>query len=142
MDRQHLSNQDTHPVKSGINPYPIIRASAFFLKKNNWMYPKRNQCLTFSVLDPHHPKIHDALQELVTAVTHCKFEATDSMSDEAVLGIILKLISVIVSSEAGLKCLSDHAICEMIQVAFGMVFQGRISGELGLSPENLKSQVH
>ncbi len=64
----------------------------------------------------------------MSAVTRCKFEATDSVADEAVLASILRLLSLIMSSEAGLATLDDKSVCEMVEVAFGMLFQGRVSG--------------
>lgn len=73
------------------------------------------------------------MAELVNSVTRCKFEATDTIADEAVLAMILKLLSVIIRSEAGLVALDDRGVCEMVEVAFGMFFQGRISGK----PHNL-----
>ena len=75
-----------------------------------------------------HPDIREAVLELVSAVTRCKFEATDSVADEAVLASILRLLSLIIHSEAGLATLDDKSICEMVEVAFGMLFQGRVSG--------------
>lgn len=61
------------------------------------------------------------------AVTRCKFEATDVVSDEIVLTNILRLLTTIAVSEAGKKCITDKCICEMVEVAFGMHFQARIS---------------
>ncbi len=65
----------------------------------------------------------------MSAVTRCKFEATDSVADEAVLASILRLLSLIIDSEAGLATLDDKSVCEMVEVAFGMLFQGRVSGK-------------
>lgn len=76
-----------------------------------------------------HPNIREAVLELVSAVTRCKFEATDSVADEAVLASILMLLSLIIDSEAGLATLDDKSVCEMVEVAFGMLFQGRVSGK-------------
>ena len=75
-----------------------------------------------------YPNLNVAMAEVVNSVTRCKFEASDSASDEAVLSKILKLLSVIIQSEAGKRWLDDRAVCEMVEVAFGMYFQGRISG--------------
>jgi hypothetical protein len=68
------------------------------------------------------------MSALTHSVTHCKFEATDAVSDEVVLSKILRLIRVTVTSEAGQKTLDDKGICEMVETGFGMCFQNRVSG--------------
>jgi hypothetical protein len=78
--------------------------------------------------DPHHPQLVRAISNLTHAVTRCKFEATDVMSDEIVLSRILKLLRTIALSECGRKAIDDEGICEMVEVAFGMYFQSRVSG--------------
>jgi hypothetical protein len=75
------------------------------------------------------------MSSLTHSVTHCKFEATDSVSDEIILDKILRLLRVIVTSEAGGKSLDDKGVCEMIEAAFGMCFQGRVSELLRRSAE-------
>ncbi|KAI9341953.1 hypothetical protein BDR26DRAFT_859844 [Obelidium mucronatum] len=72
---------------------------------------------------------------LTHTVSNCKFEATDPSSDEVVLTRILRLIRVTVMSEVGQKTLDDKAICEMVETAFGMCFQGRVSELLKKSAE-------
>ena len=79
-------------------------------------------------LDPNSPSLPSAISSLAHAVTHCKFEATDAVSDEVVLDRILRLLRVCVLSEAGQNALDDKGICEMLEAAFGMCFQGRVSG--------------
>ena len=69
--------------------------------------------------------IKKATNLLVTSLTRCKFEATDSVNDELVLYSILKLLLKI--SKKLYSQLSDSNICEMIEVALGMYFQSRIS---------------
>jgi len=78
-------------------------------------------------LDPSHPSLPYAISQLTHAITHCKFEATDSVTDEVVLASILRLIRVLINSEVGLV-VDDRGICECVEAAFGMCFQGRISG--------------
>ena len=88
-----------------------------------------------SCVGSSHSKIHGAMKELVKAITRCKFEATDSVSDEAVLALILKLLASILESKQGRETLDDKSVCEMIEVAFGMLFQGRISGRIWIKRE-------
>ena len=85
--------------------------------------------------DPHHPDLAEAISQLTHAVTRCKFEATDAISDEVVLARILRLLRTIAQSDAGRKYLDDKGICEMVEVAFGMYFQSRVSELLRRSAE-------
>ena len=92
--------------------------------------------LTFKVIDPHHPDVGYCMAALSHAVTRCKFEATDVVTDEIVLSRIVRLIRAAVLSEAGRKSIDDKSVCEMMEVAFGMHFQGRISELLRKAAED------
>ncbi|KAJ3188710.1 GDP/GTP exchange factor for ARF [Gaertneriomyces sp. JEL0708] len=91
--------------------------------------------ITYRLLDLSHPDLAAAVYTITHSVTRCKFEATDSVQDEAVLAKILQLLRVIITSEIGHRCLDDKGICEMVEVAFGMFFQGRVSELLRRSAE-------
>ncbi|KAI8908816.1 hypothetical protein DFJ77DRAFT_433654 [Powellomyces hirtus] len=91
--------------------------------------------ITHRVLDPNHPGLALATAALTDAVVRCRFEATDAVADEAVLAKILALLRVILTSEIGQKSLHDKGICEMVEVAFGMIFQGRVNELLRRSAE-------
>ncbi|TPX61513.1 hypothetical protein PhCBS80983_g01054 [Powellomyces hirtus] len=91
--------------------------------------------ITYRVLDPNHPGLALATAALTDAVVRCRFEATDAVADEAVLAKILALLRVILTSEIGQKSLHDKGICEMVEVAFGMIFQGRVNELLRRSAE-------
>ncbi|KAI8823734.1 uncharacterized protein EV422DRAFT_618537 [Fimicolochytrium jonesii] len=91
--------------------------------------------ITYRVLDPNHPGLPAAIAALTDAVVRCRFEATDTVADEAVLAKILALLRVILTSDTGQKCLHDKGICEMVEVAFGMIFQGRVNELLRRSAE-------
>lgn len=79
--------------------------------------------------------MYSAISKLTHAVTRCKFEATDVISDEIVLSKILKLLRTIALTECGRKTINDKGICEMVEVAFGMYFQSRVSELLRKSAE-------
>jgi hypothetical protein len=73
---------------------------------------------------------------MTNCVTRCKFQTTDVVSDEIVLANILKLLRTMAQSEIGKKCISDKGICEMVEVAFRMHLQSRISELLKKSAED------
>ena len=72
--------------------------------------------------------MNSAVAALAHSITHARFEATDTSSDEAVLMKILLLFELLLTSELGQKNLDDKALCEMIEAGFGMSFQGRTTG--------------
>lgn len=62
------------------------------------------------------------------AGTHCKFEASDSVSDEVVLLKILDVLKDTLTSDLG-DVLSDEAVCEMMETGLSMCCQMRLSGK-------------
>lgn len=66
------------------------------------------------------------MQSLSTAITHCRFEASDSAQDEVVLLMILNLMEDMLSSPGG-ALLSDESVCEMMETGLTMCCQSRLS---------------
>ncbi|GAA5881801.1 hypothetical protein JCM1840_003881, partial [Sporobolomyces johnsonii] len=85
--------------------------------------------ITYSILSPSSPNLALAMSQLSTAGTHCKFEASDSVSDEVVL---LKILDVLRNSLTGRlgSVLSDESVCEMMETGLSMCCQMRLSGTL------------
>lgn len=90
--------------------------------------------LTYSVLHPHSPSLSAAMTQLSSAATHCKFEASDSVSDEVVLLKILDVLRNCLTGQVG-ECLSDESVCEMMETGLSMCCQMRLSGKLLLHSE-------
>ena len=66
------------------------------------------------------------MQLLSAAITHCRFEASDSAADEIVLLQILRLMESMISGPGG-DLLSDESICEMMETGLSMCCQKRLS---------------
>jgi brefeldin A-resistance guanine nucleotide exchange factor 1 len=66
------------------------------------------------------------MQSLSAAITHCRFEASDSAADEIVLLRILKLMEDMLSGPGG-DLLSDESVCEMMECGLSMCCQSRLS---------------
>lgn len=66
------------------------------------------------------------MQLLSAAITHCRFEASDSAADETVLLRILKLMEDMLAGPGG-NLLGDESICEMMETGLSMCCQGRLS---------------
>ena len=74
------------------------------------------------------------MQSLSTAITHCRFEASDSAADEIVLLRILKLMEGMLSGPGG-DLLSDESVCKMMECGLSMCCQARLSELLRRSAE-------
>lgn len=74
------------------------------------------------------------MQQLSSAITHCRFEASDSAADEIVLLRILKLMEGMISGPGG-EVLGDESVCEMMETGLSMCCQARLSELLRRSAE-------
>ena len=66
------------------------------------------------------------MQLLSAAITHCRFEASDSAADEIVLLQILQLMESMLSGPGG-QLLGDESVCEMMETGLSMCCQTRLS---------------
>ena len=74
------------------------------------------------------------MQRLSSAVTHCRFEASDSATDEIVLFRILKLMEGMITGPGG-EVIGDESMCEMMETGISMCCQVRLSELLRRSAE-------
>jgi brefeldin A-resistance guanine nucleotide exchange factor 1 len=74
------------------------------------------------------------MQSLSSAITHCRFEASDSAADEIVLLRILNLMEGMLSGPGG-DLLGDESVCEMMETGLSMCCQARLSELLRRSAE-------
>lgn len=77
----------------------------------------------------HSRDLDTALAELSSAVSHCKFEASDSSGDEVVLLKIMTVISDCLCGSLGER-LGDIEVCEMLETVLTTCCQIRLSGML------------
>ncbi|KAK5624506.1 hypothetical protein RRF57_000222 [Xylaria bambusicola] len=82
--------------------------------------------LSYGFISPNSPRFPLAMQSLSTAITHCRFEASDSAQDEVVLLMILYLMEDMLSGPGG-ALLSDESVCEMMETGLTMCCQSRLS---------------
>jgi brefeldin A-resistance guanine nucleotide exchange factor 1 len=90
--------------------------------------------LSYNVIGRDSLRLPEAMQQLSSAITHCRFEASDSPADEIVLLRILKLMEGMVSGSGG-EVLGDESICEMMETGLSMCCQARLSELLRRSAE-------
>lgn len=88
----------------------------------------------YNLISCESPRLSVAMQSLSAAITHCRFEASDSAADEIVLLRILKLMEGMLSGPGG-NLLSDESVCEMMETGLSMCCQSRLSELLRRSAE-------
>ncbi|CAZ85055.1 unnamed protein product [Tuber melanosporum] len=88
----------------------------------------------YSLINRDSPRLSLAMQLLSSAITHCRFEASDSAQDEVVLLRILKLMEMMISGPGG-ELLGDESVCEMMETGLSMCCQMRLSEMLRRSAE-------
>ncbi|EJF65717.1 Sec7-domain-containing protein [Dichomitus squalens LYAD-421 SS1] len=81
-----------------------------------------------------------ALSELSSALSSCKFEASDSSGDEVVLLKIMTVINDAMCGDAG-RTLGDIEICEMLETVLTTSCQMRLSEVLRRSAEETLHQL-
>lgn len=88
----------------------------------------------YNIIHRDSPRLSMAMQLLSAAITHCRFEASDSAADEIVLLRILKLMEGMISRPEG-ELLGDESVCEMMETGLSMCCQIRLSEVLRRSAE-------
>ncbi|KAH9817046.1 hypothetical protein DFH28DRAFT_167972 [Melampsora americana] len=90
--------------------------------------------LTYSLIHLNSPSLALAMSQVSSAGTHCRFEASDSVSDEVVLLKILDVLRNALTGPVG-HILTDEAVCEMMETGLSMCCQMRLSEVLRRSAE-------
>nr|KYP64762.1 Pattern formation protein EMB30 [Cajanus cajan] len=85
--------------------------------------------LTLDVIDQNTVNVGDAMHLVVDAITSCRFEVTDSGSEEVVLMKILQVLLACVKGKASVM-LSNQHICTIVNTCFRIVHQAGTKGEL------------
>lgn len=88
----------------------------------------------YDIINRDSPRISTAMQLLSAAITHCRFEASDTAADEIVLLRILRLMEGMLSRPEG-ELLGDESVCEMMETGLSMCCQVRLSEVLRRSAE-------
>jgi brefeldin A-resistance guanine nucleotide exchange factor 1 len=87
--------------------------------------------LTYSFIHPQSSSLTLAMSQISAAGTHCRFEASDSISDEIVLLKILDVLKHALTGPVGYT-LTDEAVCQMMETGLSMCCQMRLSGTTSL----------
>ncbi|KAI0021541.1 Sec7-domain-containing protein [Xylariomycetidae sp. FL0641] len=128
--RQELSScRDIHEFDAPTLLHPflqVIQASSISAPITILALKAIRKFLAYGFISPDSPRFPLAMQSLSTAITHCRFEASDSAQDEVVLLMILHLMEDMLSGPGG-ALLSDESVCAMMETGLNMCCQSRLS---------------
>ncbi|KAG0227252.1 GDP/GTP exchange factor for ARF [Mortierella sp. GBA43] len=130
MDAVALLDPFLQVIKSGDTNGPITGAALSSVEK----------FFLYGIVDKDSPNIAHAMQRLAAAATHCKFVASDSVSDEIVLLKILQVLRTAMTSGSG-DYLSDDSVCSMIETGLSMCFQLQLSEMVRKSAEHTMTVI-
>ncbi|ORZ01929.1 hypothetical protein BCR41DRAFT_342440 [Lobosporangium transversale] len=130
MDAIALLDPFLEVIQSGDTNGPITGAALSSVEK----------FLTYKIINEESPNVSHAMQRLAVAATHCKFVASDSVSDEIVLLKILQVLRIALTSGPG-DFLSDESVCSMIETGLSMCCQVQLSEMLRKSAEHTMTVI-
>ncbi|EXJ94138.1 hypothetical protein A1O1_02531 [Capronia coronata CBS 617.96] len=112
----------------------VIRSSSTSAAITSLAVISVTKFFAYNIVTIRSPRIALAMHLLSAAITHCRFEASDTAADEVVLLRILRLMESIISRPEG-QLLGDESICEMMSTGLSMCCQARLSEVLRRSAE-------
>jgi brefeldin A-resistance guanine nucleotide exchange factor 1 len=130
-----LQDIHTFDTPSLLHPFlQVIQASATSAPITSLALVAITKFFSYNLISPDSPRLALAMQSLSIAITHCRFEASDSAADEIVLLRILNLMEDMLSGPGG-DLLSDESVCKMMECGLSMCCQSRLSELLRRSAE-------
>ena len=125
----------TFDIPSLLHPFlQVIRSSSTSAPITSLALVAITKFFAYNLISKDSPRLSHAMQLLSAAITHCRFEASDSAADETVLLRILKLMEGMLSGPGG-SLLADESVCEMMETGLSMCCQMRLSELLRRSAE-------
>lgn len=125
----------TFDTPAMLHPFlQVIRSSSTSAPITSLALIAITKFLSYGIISHDSPRLPEAMQQLSSAITHCRFEASDSAADEIVLLRILKLMEGMISGPGG-QVLGDESVCEMMETGLSMCCQARLSELLRRSAE-------
>ena len=125
----------TFDSPSLLHPFlQVIRSSSTSAPITSLAVVSITKLFSYNVITTKSPRVSLAMQNLSAAITHCRFEGSDSAADEVVLLRILNLMESMLSRAEG-QLLGDESVCEMMETGLSMCCQARLSEVLRKSAE-------
>lgn len=122
-------------MPSLLHPFlQVIRSSSTSAPITSLALVSITKFFAYNLIGKDSPRLSLAMQLLSAAITHCRFEASDSAADETVLLRILNLMERMLAGPGG-DLLGDESVCEMMETGLSMCCQIRLSELLRRSAE-------
>ncbi|KAM5467500.1 GDP/GTP exchange factor for ARF [Microsporum audouinii] len=135
LDLKDCNDINSFDTPSLLHPFlQVIRSSSTSAPITSLALSSITKFFAYNIINHASPRLSVALQLLSAAITHCRFEASDSAADEIVLLRILKLMEGMLSRPEG-NLLGDESVCEMMETGLSMCCQVRLSEVLRRSAE-------
>lgn len=135
IDLKECRDIYTFDTPSLLHPFlQVIRSSSTSAPITSLALVAITKFFSYNIINRDSPRLSVALQLLSAAVTHCRFEASDTSADEVVLLRILNLMEGMLSRPEG-ELLGDESVCEMMETGLSMCCQVRLSEVLRRSAE-------
>jgi len=90
--------------------------------------------LSYNIISRDSPRLPQAMQLLSAALTHCRFEASNTAADEIVFLRILRLMEGIIAGPGG-EILSDESMCQIMETGLRLCCEARLTQMLQRSAE-------
>lgn len=124
-----------YDTPSLLHPFlQVIRSSSTSAPITSLALVAITKFFAYKIINRSSPRLPLAMQLLSAAITHCRFEASDSAADEIVLLRILNLMEEILSGPGG-DTLGDESVCQIMETGLSMCCQLRLSELLRRSAE-------
>ncbi|KAI9759743.1 MAG: hypothetical protein M4579_002128 [Chaenotheca gracillima] len=134
-DLTNCKDVRTFDMPALLHPFlQVIRSSSTSAPITSLALVAITKFFAYNIISKDSPRLPLAMQLLSSAITHCRFEASDSAADEIVLLRILKLMEGMLSGPGG-DTLGDESVCEMMETGLSMCCQVRLSELLRRSAE-------
>jgi brefeldin A-resistance guanine nucleotide exchange factor 1 len=106
-------------IRSPITTAPITSAALMSI----------HSFFTCGLVSPSSPDLKPALYDLSHTISHCKFDAGSSTTDESVIFRIIAIVRECICGPVG-SLLGDIEVCEMLETVLTTCCQVRLGGEL------------
>ncbi|KAH3681976.1 hypothetical protein WICPIJ_007047 [Wickerhamomyces pijperi] len=90
--------------------------------------------ISYGIISAQSKNLNFTLTHIINSLTHCRFEASEQSSDDAVLLKVLKLLEILIDSDLG-ATLSDEVIHEVAQTSMSLACNKRRSEVLRKAAE-------
>lgn len=130
-----LADISLFDTPSLLHPFlQVIRSSSTSASITSLALIAVTKFLSYNVISRDSPRLPEAMQLLSLAITHCRFEASNTAADEVVYIRILKLMEGMISGPGG-ELLSDESVCHIMETGIGLCCESRFTQILQRSAE-------